>query len=126
MIKYLHKEVLYMDIRLKLSEVFASKSPNAKLEDETKLEDLGLDSLDKIELLYAIEESFGIEFENEEMQSFITIGDIVKSIGKKYKFGREFFSCGLGLSANTTPCIWGIKSNWILCVRVIRKASSSA
>ena len=72
-----------MDIRLKLSEVFASKSPNAKLEDETKLEDLGLDSLDKIELLYAIEESFGIEFENEEMQSFITIGDIVKSIQKK-------------------------------------------
>ncbi|MDY5853546.1 MAG: phosphopantetheine-binding protein [Bacilli bacterium] len=72
-----------MDIRLKLSEVFASKSPNAKLEDETKLEDLGLDSLDKIELLYAIEESFGIEFENEEMQSFITIGDIVKSIEKK-------------------------------------------
>ena len=72
-----------MDIRLKLSEVFASKSPNAKLEDETKLEDLGLDSLDKIELLYAIEESFGTEFENEEMQSFITIGDIVKSIEKK-------------------------------------------
>ena len=72
-----------MDIRLKLSEVFASKSPNAKLEDETKLEDLGLDSLDKIELLYAIEESFGIEFENEEMQSYITIGDIVKSIEKK-------------------------------------------
>ena len=72
-----------MDIRLKLSEVFASKSPNAKLEDETKLEDLGLDSLDKIELLYAIEESFGIEFEKEEMQSFITIGDIVKSIEKK-------------------------------------------
>lgn len=72
-----------MDIKLKLSEVFASKSPNAKLEDETKLEDLGLDSLDKIELLYAIEESFGIEFENEEMQSFITIGDIVKSIEKK-------------------------------------------
>ena len=72
-----------MDIKLKLSEVFASKSPNAKLEDETKLEDLGLDSLDKIELLYAIEESFGIEFENEEMQSFITIRDIVKSIEKK-------------------------------------------
>ena len=72
-----------MNIKLKLSEVFASKSPNAKLEDETKLEDLGLDSLDKIELLYAIEESFGIEFENEEMQSFITIGDIVKSIEKK-------------------------------------------
>ena len=72
-----------MDKRLKLSEVFTSKSPNAKLEDETKLEDLGLDSLDKIELLYAIEESFGIEFENEEMQSFITIGDIVKSIEKK-------------------------------------------
>ena len=83
-----------MDIRLKLSEVFASKSPNAKLEDETKLEDLGLDSLDKIELLYAIEESFGIEFENEEMQSFITIGDIVKSIEKKIyilKINGRFF-----------------------------------
>ncbi|MGM9857942.1 MAG: acyl carrier protein [Bacilli bacterium] len=72
-----------MDIKSKLAEVFASKSPNTKLEDETKLEDLGLDSLDKIELLYAIEESFGIEFENEEMQSFSSIGDIVKSIEKK-------------------------------------------
>ena len=72
-----------MDIKAKLAEVFATKSPVAVLEDGTKLEDLGLDSLDKIELLYAIEEQFGIEFENEEMQGFVTVGDIVASIEKK-------------------------------------------
>ena len=74
-----------MDIKAKLAEVFATKSPDAVLEDGTKLEDLGLDSLDKIELLYAIEEQFGIEFENEEMQGFVTVGDIVASIEKNYK-----------------------------------------
>lgn len=74
-----------MDIKAKLAEVFAKKAKDAKLEENTKLEDLGLDSLDKIELLYDIEDEFGIEFANEEMQGFVTVGDITAAIEKKVK-----------------------------------------
>lgn len=72
-----------MDIKAKLADVFAKKAKDAKLDSETKLEDLGLDSLDKIELLYDIEDEFGIEFDNEEMQGFATVGDIYKAIEEK-------------------------------------------
>ena len=58
---------------------------NAKLDKEASLESLGLDSLDKIDLLYEIEDTFGIEFTNEEMQSFVTVGDLYKTIEAKIK-----------------------------------------
>lgn len=74
-----------MDINAKLEEVLAKKVKDAKLDKEASLESLGLDSLDKIDLLYEIEDTFGIEFTNEEMQSFVTVGDLYKTIETKIK-----------------------------------------
>ena len=74
-----------MDIETKLEEVFSKKVKAQKLDKTTALEALGLDSLDKIELLYDIEDAFGIEFSNDEMQSFATVGDVYDSIAAKVK-----------------------------------------
>ncbi len=46
-----------MDINAKLEEVLAKKVKDAKLDKEASLESLGLDSLDKIDLLYEIEDT---------------------------------------------------------------------
>ncbi len=47
--------------------------------DESRLvEDLGLDSLDTLELLMAFEEEFDIELNEEEMEKLQTIGEVVK------------------------------------------------
>ena len=43
-------------------------------------EDLGADSLDVVELLMAIEDEFGIEIPDEEIENIKTVDDLVKYI----------------------------------------------
>lgn len=47
---------------------------------ETEIDDLKLDSLDKIELLMALEEEFNVEISDEEAELVKTVADIVKTI----------------------------------------------
>jgi len=49
---------------------------------ETRLSDLGIDSLQAITILYELEERFGIEIPNELMENLKTVRDIVSSISK--------------------------------------------
>ena len=50
---------------------------------ESNLKELGLDSLDVVDMLMDLEEKFGIEFENDEMMAFTVVNDIVAAIEKK-------------------------------------------
>lgn len=51
------------------------------LNEETRLvEDLGVDSLDMVELAMELEEEFKVNLPDEEMESLKTVGDIVKCI----------------------------------------------
>jgi len=47
------------------------------------IEDLGADSLDLVELIMAMEENFGIEISDEELQKIRTIHDAITYIKKK-------------------------------------------
>lgn len=47
------------------------------------IEDLGADSLDLVELIMAMEENFGIEISDEELQKIRTIQDAISYIKKK-------------------------------------------
>jgi len=46
-------------------------------------EDLEADSLDIVELIMAFEDKFGGEISDEDAQSIVTVGDVVKFIEKK-------------------------------------------
>ena len=46
-------------------------------------EDLGADSLDVVDLVMSIEESFDVEIPDEEVENIKTVGDIVKYIENK-------------------------------------------
>ena len=52
---------------------------------ESNLKELGLDSLDVVDMLMDLEEKFGIEFENDEMMAFTVVNDIVSAIENKTK-----------------------------------------
>ena len=56
-------------------------------------EDLGADSLDVVDLVMSIEESFDVEIPDEEVENIKTVGDIVKYIDcfKKLCFCTAFF-----------------------------------
>ncbi|HEX5211588.1 MAG TPA: phosphopantetheine-binding protein [Pseudolabrys sp.] len=59
--------------------------PNVELTD--RLEDLGLESLDAVEMIFDLEEKFDIEISynantNNPRSEFETVGDVVKMIQK--------------------------------------------
>ena len=48
---------------------------------ETRLvEDLGADSLDAVEIMFSLEEEFGMEIDDDSAQAIKTVGDLVKYI----------------------------------------------
>ena len=49
-------------------------------EDTSFKDDLGLDSLDLFELAMAMEEDFGVEIPQEDLESIVTVGDAVEYI----------------------------------------------
>jgi len=82
------KEVISMDIYAKLKELVSKQVRKRKVDldsisPDTKLEDLGLDSLDTAELLINIEQEFNIELTQDEMVSVQTVKDIKDLIDKK-------------------------------------------
>ena len=48
--------------------------------DTTFVDDLGADSLDIFQIIMGIEETFDIEFENEEAEKIATVGDAAEQI----------------------------------------------
>lgn len=49
-------------------------------ENTVILRDLGVDSLDMVELVCAVEEEFDIEIADKKIKSLVTIGDLIKYI----------------------------------------------
>lgn len=57
---------------------------DVEITEETSFkDDLGVDSLDLLELVMAFEEEYNIELDPEELEGISTVGDIVEFI-KKY------------------------------------------
>jgi acyl carrier protein len=54
-------------------------------EDSSLVDDLGVDSLDLVELLMKFEEEFKVEISEEESQKILTVKDIVDFIEGKTK-----------------------------------------
>ena len=51
------------------------------IDEHTKvMEDLGADSLDVVEMLMALEESFGFSIPDEDIEELITVSDIVEYV----------------------------------------------
>jgi acyl carrier protein len=67
-------------------KIIASKVKDASaITMESNLKDLGLDSLDLLEIVSEGEELLNVEFQDEELLSFKTIGDVVSCAEGKLK-----------------------------------------
>ncbi|GAA7327502.1 hypothetical protein BD0111_13060 [Helicobacter pylori] len=47
------------------------------------MKDLGVDSLDIVELIMALEERFGIEIFDEQAEKIVNVGDVMRYIEKQ-------------------------------------------
>ena len=66
-----------------IKKMFADKVKVDNVDPNMELKALGLDSLDLVELIMDIEDKYGVEFSNEELMGFKTVGDVLDSIEKK-------------------------------------------
>ena len=56
----------------------------AKVTKEASLkEDLGIDSLDSVEMVLELENQFDIQIEDEEVANLVTVGDVMNLISEK-------------------------------------------
>ena len=52
------------------------------VENADFIDDLGADSLDRVELVMAFEEEFGVEIPDDAAESIVTVGDAVRFVEK--------------------------------------------
>ena len=67
----------------KVEEILKKSLKVENIEASQKLRDQGLDSLDLVEIMMELETAFNIEFTNDEMLGFETVGEVVESITTK-------------------------------------------
>lgn len=70
------QEMLADELNLPLEKV----TPEAKIVD-----DLGADSLDVVELLSRLEDEYGIEMPDEEVENLVTVADVAAVLEKLTK-----------------------------------------
>lgn len=75
-----------MDATAKLKEILEKRDiDTSTLKPESTLVDIGLDSLDLVEVMLEIEEFVGQEFSSQEIMDLKTIQDVVNLINSKLK-----------------------------------------
>ena len=75
----MNREICYERLNKIFAEVFDNQA--LTVDDSTVAQDIeGWDSLTHMELVAAIEESFGIEFEMKELQELSNVGRLVEAI----------------------------------------------
>jgi acyl carrier protein len=72
-----------MGLEEKVIEAVArvAKRQTAEVRLESSFDDLGMDSLDRITLLFELEQTFDISIPETEVQGIQTVGDIVLRLG---------------------------------------------
>ncbi|NLI94455.1 MAG: acyl carrier protein [Erysipelotrichaceae bacterium] len=71
------------DVLKKIEAVFLETIKRDSIDLDEELKNLGLDSLDLVEIMMELEEEFSIEFTNDEMMSFEKVGDVYEAIKQK-------------------------------------------
>ncbi len=72
-----------MDYFTKIQERLASKLKGKELTNESSFKDLGIDSLDLVDLVFELEEEIGVEFQDEELLKLNTVKDLLELIDSK-------------------------------------------
>lgn len=72
-----------MDYFDKIKERLSSKLKGQELIKESSFKDLGIDSLDLVDLVFELEEEIGVEFQDDELLKITTVQDLLDLIDTK-------------------------------------------
>ena len=74
-----------MEVIETVKSILGKRKDVSKLQETDLLTDIGLDSLDLVEVMIEIETALNIEFSSDEIASLTTLKDVVDLINKKIK-----------------------------------------
>lgn len=74
-----------MDLIEKIKNIIGNRIDVSKVSKDDKLNEIGLDSLDLVEVMLEIEEAFHIEIKSDEILDLVTVNDLLKLIQRKTK-----------------------------------------
>jgi len=80
------------ELEAKVIEFIASKVENidaSTITAASKFEELGLDSMDTVQLLFDAEDAFGVTFDGDEVKNLRTVGDIITYISEHPPEGKD-------------------------------------
>ena len=77
------KDEIFNTLKNKMFETLEVEDPSTITLETSFRKDLGADSLDTYELIYAIENDFNIQIEDEQATQFNTVGDVVNFIAEE-------------------------------------------
>ncbi|PIK61704.1 putative acyl carrier protein, mitochondrial isoform X2 [Apostichopus japonicus] len=69
---------------LNLLKLFDKVDPDKVTVSSHFIDDMGLDSLDVVEIVMAIEDEFGVEINDEEAEKILTVKDAIELLGDKF------------------------------------------
>ncbi len=72
-----------MDYFDKIKEALKDKLHGKELTMDSSFKEIGIDSLDLVDLVFELEEELGVEFEDEELMSIKTVRDLLTLIDSK-------------------------------------------
>jgi acyl carrier protein len=72
---------MFEQVRKKIAALLGIDESKIKMESRFT-EDLKADSLDIVQMLIALEDDFNVEFSDDEINTWKTVGDIVKYLEK--------------------------------------------
>ena len=68
---------------VKITEVLEPKLKGKTLTEESNFKDLGIESLDLVDLVFQMEEALDVQFEDEELLTIKTVGDLIRLVEAK-------------------------------------------
>ena len=74
-----------MDVRQTVSDILAKRIDVSNLKEEDSLKEIGLDSLDLVEVMLEIEDTLHIEFDSDEIAGLSTLKSVLDLINAKLK-----------------------------------------
>lgn len=72
-----------MDYFDKINERLSVKLKGKELTKESSFKELGIDSLDLVDLVFELEEEIGVEFQDDELIKISTVQDLLDLIDSK-------------------------------------------
>ena len=80
-----------MDYFDKIKDRLSSKLKGKELTKESSFKELGIDSLDLVDLVFELEEEIGVEFQDEELLKIATVQDLLDLIDQGVDFDKAHF-----------------------------------